>query len=450
MARVRQLGNPRNIEFALLLLVAGLYAFELAQIQLATVLVLRNELILYWAPPVVLAFVMHLILRLRASEADWLILPIGLFLNTLGISMIYRLDIINPAITASGNAPDLFAQKQVIYTAIAMAIAAAVILLVSSHLSLRKYIYVSMAAGVLLLLLPLLPVIGKTVSGARLWVGIGGFSFQPGELAKIALTIFFAGYLVSRRESLAVVGRKFVGVRIPQARELGPIVTIWLASLAVLVLQRDLGTSLLYFAIFLVLIYVATARPFYVVVGALMFVTGALIASRLMSYVGGRVDSWLDPLNEATYNAVGGSYQLVQGLFGLAHGGLFGTGLGGGLPQLVPLAESDFIISSLGEELGLVGLFAIFALYLLLIARAVRISVQHNDDFSKLLAIGFGFVIALQFFIVVGGVLRVLPLTGLTTPLLAAGGSSLIANWIIIALLLRISDSVPRLGVVAE
>ena len=450
MARVRQLGNPRNIEFALLLLVAGLYAFELAQIQLATVLVLRNELILYWAPPVVLAFLMHLILRLRASEADWLILPIGLFLNTLGISMIYRLDIIKPAVTASGNAPDLFAQKQVIYSVIAMAIAAAVILLVRSHLSLRKYIYVSMVAGVLLLLLPLLPVIGKTVSGARLWVGIGGFSFQPGELAKIALTIFFAGYLVSRRESLAVVGRKFVGIRIPQARELGPIVTIWLASLAVLVLQRDLGTSLLYFAIFLVLIYVATGRPFYVVVGALMFVTGALIASRLMSYVGGRVDSWLDPLNEATYNAVGGSYQLVQGLFGLAHGGLFGTGLGGGLPQLVPLAESDFIISSLGEELGLVGLFAIFALYLLLIARALRISVQHNDDFSKLLAIGFGFVIALQFFIVVGGVLRVLPLTGLTTPLLAAGGSSLIANWIIIALLLRISDSVPRLGVVSE
>jgi hypothetical protein len=235
MARVRQLGNPRNIEFALLLLVAGLYAFELAQIQLATVLVLRNELILYWAPPVVLAFVMHVILRLRASEADWLILPIGLFLNTLGISMIYRLDIIKTAVTASGHAADLFAQKQVIYSVIAMAIAAAVILLVRSHLSLRKYIYVSMAAGVLLLLLPLLPVIGKTVSGARLWVGIGGFSFQPGELAKIALTIFFAGYLVSRRESLAVVGRKFIGIRIPQARELGPIVSIWLASLAVLV-----------------------------------------------------------------------------------------------------------------------------------------------------------------------------------------------------------------------
>ncbi len=268
MARVRQLGNPRNIELALLLLVAGLYAFELAQIQLATVLVLRTELLLYWAPPVVLALVMHLILRLRASEADWLILPIGLFLNTLGISMIYRLDIIKPAVTASGNAPDLFAQKQVIYSVIAMAIAAAVLLLVRSHLSLRKYIYLSMATGVLLLLLPLLPLIGKTVSGARLWVGIGSFSFQPGELAKIALTIFFAGYLVSRRESLAVVGRKFAGIRIPQARELGPIVTIWLASLAVLVLQRDLGTSLLYFAIFLVLIYVATGRPFYVVIGA--------------------------------------------------------------------------------------------------------------------------------------------------------------------------------------
>ncbi|MDE2387360.1 MAG: FtsW/RodA/SpoVE family cell cycle protein, partial [Actinomycetales bacterium] len=216
---------------------------------------------------------------------------------------------------------------------------------------------------------------------------------------------------------------------------------IWAASLLVLVVQRDLGTSLLYFGLFIVMIYVATGRAIYVAVGLTMFITGALVASRIMDYVRGRFDSWLNPFDPAHYDAVGGSYQLVQGIFGMAHGGIFGTGLGGGVPQLVPLAESDFIIASLGEELGLVGLFAIFALYMLLVYRGVRIAFNHNDDFSKLLAVGLSFVIALQTFIVVGGVTRVVPLTGLTTPLLAAGGSSLIANWVILGLLLRISDS---------
>jgi hypothetical protein len=333
--------------------------------------------------------------------------------------------------------------------AIAMLIAAAILWGVKNHLSLRKYIYILMALGVLLLILPLLPVIGKTVSGAHLWVNLGPLSFQPGELAKIALTIFFAGYLTSRRESLSVVGRKVLGIRIPPARELGPIAFIWLASLAVLVLQRDLGTSLLYFGLFLVLIYVATARAFYVFVGLLMFISGAAIASKFMSYVGGRLEGWLNPLDDSNYSAVGGSYQIVQSMFGLAHGGLFGTGLGGGLPQIVPLANSDFIISAIGEELGLVGIFAVLAMYLLLVARALRVANAHADDFSKLLAVGLGFVIALQVFIVIGGVFRVVPLTGLTTPLLAAGGSSLVANWIIIALLLRLSDTLPKAGTVA-
>ncbi|NBQ93742.1 MAG: cell division protein FtsW, partial [Micrococcales bacterium] len=193
-----------------------------------------------------------------------------------------------------------------------------------------------------------------------------------------------------------------------------------------------------------------TARFFYVLVGLVMFVAGALVASRLMSYVGGRLDAWLDPLNQNVYDAQGGSYQLVQSMFGLAHGGLFGTGLGGGLPNIVPLSESDFIISAIGEELGLVGLFAILGLYLVLVFRALRIANMHADDFSKLLAIGLGFVVALQLFIVIGGVLRVVPLTGLTTPLLTAGGSSLVANWIIIALLLRLSDTLPKAGRVAE
>jgi cell division protein FtsW (lipid II flippase) len=364
-------------------------------------------------------------------------LPVTVTLNGLGVAEIYRLDLASIA----AHSTQLFGFKQVIWSCVAMAAAALVIWFVPSHLFLRRFIYISMVVAAALLLSPMLPGIGKSINGARLWIGIGGFTFQPGELAKIALTIFFAGYLVSRRDSLTLVGRKVFGVQLPRARELGPILVVWAASLGVLVLQRDLGTSLLYFGLFLVLIYTATGRSIYVVVGMGMFVTGALVAGRLMSYVSGRINSWLDPFNPVYYNAIGGSYQLAQGNFGLAHGSLLGTGLGGGLPQLVPLAESDFIVSSLGEELGLAGLFAIFLLYLLLVSRGIRIGFTHNDDFSKLLATGLSFVMALQTFIVVGGVTRVVPLTGLTTPFLAAGGSSLVANWIIVALLLRVSNT---------
>jgi cell division protein FtsW (lipid II flippase) len=434
---VRVVPRSRNIELLLVLFALGLNAYELAQIQLSTLLVLRSDFWLYWAPVAFFALVYHLVLRIKASEADPLMLPLALVLNGLGLSEIYRLD--NAAIASGSH--QLFATKQVIWTCVAIAAAIAVTLFVKSHLFLRRFVYIAMIIGVALLLSPLLPFIGTSINGARLWLSFAGLTFQPGELAKIALTIFFAGYLVTRRESLALVGRKVLGVQLPRARELGPILLVWIASLAVLVFERDLGTSLLYFSLFLVLIYTATGRAVYVVVGLGMFVTGALLASRAMSYVSGRIDSWLSPFDPKYYDAIGGSYQLAQGNFGLAHGGLLGTGLGGGLPQLVPLAESDFIISSIGEELGLVGLFAVLGAYLLLISRGLRIGFTHPDDFSKLLATGLSFVIAIQTFIVIGGVTRVVPLTGLTTPLLAAGGSSLIANWIIIGLLLRISDS---------
>jgi cell division protein FtsW (lipid II flippase) len=289
--------------------------------------------------------------------------------------------------------------------------------------------------------MPLLPVIGRTINGATLWISLFGVTFQPGELAKVALIIFFAGYLVSRKDSLAVVGRKILGVRIPRGRELGPILVIWLASIGVLVLQRDLGTSILYFGLFLVMIYVATGRAFYAGIGVAMLITGGLVASRILDYVSRRFDAWLNPFDNENYNAVGGSYQIVQGVFGMSSGGVFGSGLGGGVPQLVPLAESDFIIASLAEEIGLIGFFAILALYFLLVARGLKIAFGHADEFAKLMAVGFAFVIALQVFVVIGGVTRILPLTGLTTPFLAAGGSSLLANWVIVAMLLRLSDS---------
>jgi len=435
---VRVVPRRRNLEAMLLIFAFGINALEIAQVQVSTIQIYTAEILVYWAPLVVLALAIHVLLRGKASEADPLILPIAVILNGLGIAEIYRLDL---AAKANGGT-ELFASKQMLWTAVAMIAAFIVIRFIPSQLFLRKYVYISMFIGIGLLLLPAVPGLGRTINGAHLWIAIAGFTFQPGELAKIALTVFFAGYLVTRRESLSLVGRKVLGIQVPRARELGPILLVWVASLLVLVLERDLGTSLLYFGLFLVLIYVATGRALYVVVGVAMFVTSSLVASQLMSYVSGRINAWLNPFAPENYDAIGGSYQLAQGTFGLAHGGLLGTGLGGGVPQLVPLAESDFIIASIGEEIGLVGLFAVLCLYLLLVARGLRIGFNHSDDFSKLLATGLSFVIALQTFIVIGGVTRVVPLTGLTTPLLAAGGSSLLANWIIIALLLRMSDSV--------
>jgi cell division protein FtsW (lipid II flippase) len=434
---IKVIPRSRNLEALLLFFAAGLNAFELAQIQLSILEKMTVDLFTYWLPPVLFAFVLHLILRRRASEADPLILPIAVALNGLGIAMIYRLDL---ATIASGGA-ELFAFRQVMWTALAMAFAAVVILYIPSQLFLRRYVYTAMAAGIVLLLLPLLPVIGTTINGATLWISLFGVTFQPGEIAKIALIVFFAGYLVNRKDSLAVVGRKILGIRIPRGRELGPILVIWLASIGVLVLQRDLGTSILYFGLFLVMIYVATGRAFYAGIGVAMLITGGLVASRILDYVSRRFDAWLNPFEKENYDAVGGSYQIVQGIFGMANGGLFGSGLGGGVPQLVPLAESDFIISSLAEELGLIGFFAILAMYFLLVSRGLKVAFRHTDEFAKLMAVGFSFVIALQLFVVIGGVTRILPLTGLTTPFLAAGGSSLLANWIIIAMLLRLSDS---------
>jgi cell division protein FtsW (lipid II flippase) len=434
---VKTVPRSRNLEALLLFLAAGLNAFELALVQLAIIEKLTVDLFTFWLPPLLFVLLVHFILRKRASESDPFILPIAFVLNGLGIAMIYRLDL---ATIASGG-EELFALRQVLWTAVAMAVAAVVIFFIPSQLFLRRYVYIAMFIGIVLLLLPLLPVIGTTINGATLWISVFGITFQPGELAKVALIIFFAGYLVNRKDSLAVVGRKIAGVRIPRGRDLGPILLIWFASIGVLVLQRDLGTSILYFGLFLVMIYVATGRAFYAGIGLAMLVTGGLVASRVLDYVSRRFDAWLNPFAEDNYNSVGGSYQIVQGIFGMSNGSIFGSGLGGGVPQLVPLAESDFIISSLAEELGLIGFFAILALYFLLVSRGLKIAFSHADDFAKLLAVGFAFVIALQVFVVIGGVTRILPLTGLTTPLLAAGGSSLLANWVIIAMLLRLSDS---------
>ncbi len=437
VVRLRIPARKRNVELPLLLAAIGVALGAVWLVDLGATG--QTDTGLLWGVGAIgaLLLVVHLALRVVAREADPLILPIATVLNGLGIAMIHRLDL------AEGYTGwEAYGTRQMVWTAIAIVLAGAVLVAVRNHRVLQRYRYLAMLAGILLLILPMLPIIGAERNGARLWVELGVLSFQPGELAKVALAIFFAGYLVTARDSLSMVGRKVLWMRLPRARDLGPILVVFAASMVVLVVQRDLGTALLYFGLFLVMLYVATGRGSWVVLGLALFVGGALVASRLLSYVGGRFHSWLDAFDPEVYDAVGGSWQLVQGMFGMAAGGMFGTGLGQGRPDITPLAESDFIVAALGEELGLVGLFAILCLLLLLVGRAFRIGFAGTDDFGRLLAVGLGFVIALQVFVVIGGVTRVIPLTGLTTPFLAAGGSSLVANWIIVALLLRLSDGV--------
>jgi cell division protein FtsW (lipid II flippase) len=435
--RLRLPAKLRNLELALLVAGCAINAAAIVLVQLGALGHIDLTLVYLGVGLSVLVFGMHIALRYVAPQADPFLLPIATVLNGLGIAEIYRIDIhYGDAGWASAGV------RQIVWSAIAIICALVVIMVIRNHRVLQRYTYIFGFAALVLLLLPMLPGIGQEIFGARVWIHIGPFSFQPGEIAKLCLAVFFAGYLVQRRDSLSMVGKKFLGMRFPRARDLGPILVVWLMSMAVIVFQRDLGTGLLIFGLFLVMIYVATARISWVILGVLLIVGGAVIASQVLTYVHDRFQNWLSPFSQHVYDEQGGSFQLVQGLFGLAHGGLIGTGLGQGQPWVTPVANSDYIIASLGEELGLAGLFAIFALYLLFVARGLRIGFAGQDDFGKLLAVGLSFTVALQCFIVIGGVTRVIPLTGLTTPFLAAGGSSLVANWIIVALLLRLSDTV--------
>lgn len=387
------------------------------------------------------ALVIHAVIRWVAPHADPLILPIVVTLNGLGLMMIYRIDL---AEIARGNASTV-ADRQLLWTVIGVGAAIVTLFLIRDHRTLRRLPYLAMTAGLILLLSPLLPGIGKTINGARLWLHVGGVSFQPAEVSKVLLAIFFAGYLVTHRDRLTLAGPKILGIQFPRIVDFGPLLVVWAASIAVLVFQRDLGTSLLFFGLFVAMLYVATERTSWIVLGLSMFALGVLIAVKTFGHVAARFDIWLDAMSQEAYSRTpGGSYQLVNGLFGLASGGLFGTGLGNGYPLLVPYSNSDFIYTSLGEELGLTGLMAILMLYILLVHRALRAGIGVRDGFGKLLATGIGFSIAFQVFVVVGGVTRLIPLTGLTLPFLAAGGSSLVTNWVMIALLIRMSDGSRR------
>ena len=438
LRRIRIPQTIRNRELFLLIFALVITASAVALVQLGALGAINWTFLVYVGAIAALVLGLHIVLRVMAPNADPFVVPISTVLTGLGVAMIYRIDL------ATGLAGwNSYATRQLMWTAIAVIGAIVVVIVLRNYRVLFRYTYIAGLVAVVLLILPFIPGLAIKDAGAAVWVSIGGLlSFQPGELAKIALAIFFAGYLVRTRESLASVGTKVLGIPFPRAREFGPLLVIWLVSMGIIVMQRDLGTGLLIFGMFVVMLYTATGRASWAIIGVGLAVAGAFIAAQTLTYVGWRFANWLDAFNPEIIERSGGSYQLVQGIFGLAQGGLFGTGLGQGRPWITPLSQSDYILPSLGEELGLVGVFAILCLYMVFVSRGIRIGMAGQDDFGKLLATGLAFTIALQVFIMVGGVTRVIPLTGLTTPFLAAGGSSLIANWLIVAILLRLSDGI--------
>ena len=384
----------------------------------------------------------HVTIRMKAAYADPILLPIVSALNGLGLAMIHRIDLGRTAVNPDRHE---FAPSQLVWMTLGVGLFITVLLVIRDHRRLQAFTYTAGFGALVLLLLPLLPGIGKTVNGARIWIGVAGFSFQPGEIAKVLLVVAFAGYLVLYRDALALAGRRVLFVDLPRGRDLGPILAMWLVSLGILVFQNDLGSSLLFFGLFLVMLYVSTERPGWLIVGGGLFTVGAYFGYLMTSHVQVRVEAWLHPFaNQAGGEAVTGTFQIRQGLFGMGWGGLTGRGLGQGSPQTTPISWSDFILPSLGEELGLTGVIAIIVLYAILVERGLRTALICRDNFGKLMATGLAVVFALQVFVVIGGVTKLIPLTGLTTPFLSQGGSSLVANWAVIALLVRISDQARR------
>ena len=370
-----------------------------------------------------LYLVAHLAVRRFAPRADPTLLPIAALLNGIGFITISRLD------------RDL-ARVQAGWTAVAV-VAFVVVLVGVRHIrTLERYRYTFLLLGVAALLLPLLPGVGREINGARLWVRVGPLNFQPGEAAKVLLVIFFAAYLVDKRELLQSGTRHFLGMALPDPKHLGPLLLAWSFSILVMVRQKDLGSSLLFFAVFAAMLYIATERGSYLIVAFGLFVAGAVVAYQFFQHVQDRVGAWIDPWSVARTTG----FQIVQSMYALGSGGFAGTGLGLGSPQKIPNASTDFVFSAIGEELGLIGTIAVCILFLLFVGSGLRIAVQADRPFSKLFAAGLTTIVGVQAFVIIGGVIRVIPLTGVTLPFISYGGSSLVANFVIVALLLRISD----------
>ena len=413
--------SARNRELVNLIVVGMITGLGFASVYIARSEIVSPESLTYAAFFVALYLVAHVVTRITAPYADPYLLPMAGLLTAIGLTEIYRL-----------NPDDAFRQGLWLVIGVAL-FSVTLVLLRHDYRRLESYKYVIGIAAIALLVLPALPGIGRTINGARLWVGVGPFQFQPGEFAKILLIVFLAGYLREKREVLAQ-GR---------LKDFGPLLLIWGGAMAVLVQTNDLGSGLLYFGIFLAMLYVATSRFVFVAGGMALFLAGAALVYQVIPRVQDRVTIWLDPWPYAQTEG----YQLVQSLFAIAFGGFGGTGLGkgtftfsNGTDPIIPYLNTDFIYAALAQELGLVGVAAVLLVYMLFVARGFRAAMLADDGFSKLLATGLTFAFALQTFIIVGGVLRLIPLTGITLPFVSYGGSSLLANFVLLALLLLVSN----------
>ena len=430
--RRRPVRTRRNTELALVLAAVLIAVLGYIEVGVNIDGTVPSGAAAYGAALGVLALLAHGVIRWRAPYADPLLLPIAILLNGVGLVVIYRLDRAN---TRSQAAP-----TQLLWSTLGVALFIAVVLFLRDHKRLQRYAY---SGALVALVLLVLPVFFPPVYGSRIWITVGPLSFQPGEFAKILLAVFFAAYLAVHRDALALTGRRIWRIQLPLGRVLAPVLLIWAAFVGVLVLETDLGTSLLFFGLFVVMLYVATARSGWIAIGLLLAAVGAVGVGWLSPHVHSRVTDWLDPLGSIA--AGQGANQIAQSLFAFAWGGMLGTGLGNGHSILIGFAaKSDFILATIGEELGLTGLIALFLLYALLVSRGFRTGIALTDPFGRLLAIGLAAIVGIQVFVVAGGVLDLIPLTGMTLPFIAQGGSSVVTNWIIVALLVRMSDAARR------
>jgi cell division protein FtsW (lipid II flippase) len=372
----------------------------------------------------------HIAVRLLARGADATLLPLAVLLHGIGYVMISRLD-------------QQFAAQQSMWSLVSIGAFVATLLVVQRASDLARYKWTLFVIGSVLLVLPMVPGIGRNINGARIWVGVGPLGFQPGEFAKLALAIFLAGYLSERRELIAASTWKVGPLHLPDPQYIAPIVIAWGFAVLVMVGERDLGSSLMFFTLFVVMMWVATERISYLVIGFLLFGLAAYVSWRTFDHVQTRVDIWVDPWKDE----YGKGWQIVQSLYGIGDGGVAGRGLGRGSPNTIPYAESDFIFAAIGEEMGLIGASSVLMAYLLLVGAGLRVALRTDRTFEKLLATGLTTIVGMQAFIIVGGVVKVVPLTGITLPFVSYGGSSLLANYVLLALLIRLSDtSARRLG----
>jgi cell division protein FtsW (lipid II flippase) len=429
---ISSVGAPkrRNTELALLMFAVIIPVFAYANVGLARTGNLPAGMLAYGLGLGLLALIAHLVVRRFAPYADPMMLPIATLLNGMGLVLIWRLD-------QEKSLGAAMAPSQLLWSTLGVALFIGVLVFLKDHRILQRYTYLSMAVALVLLILP---VFFPSVYGARIWITIPGVgSLQPGEFAKIILTVFFAGYLMVKRDALALASRRFMGLYLPRGRDLGPILVIWALSLLILVFETDLGSSLLFFGLFVVMLYVATERTSWIVFGLLLSASGAVAVATFESHVQTRVQNWLHPL--ALENGL--VTETAQVMYSFGSGGMFGSGLGQGYSRLIGgiAPKSDYILATVGEELGLTGLMAVLLMYGLIVERGFRTALASRDPFGKLLAAGLSGAFALQVFVVAGGVTGLIPLTGMTMPFMAQGGSSVIANWALVGILLRISDT---------